>query len=369
MSWKRPFCAGLISRRDFFRRAALIVGGTAAAFELLGRVSPRRAAWASPGITLDPTVDPLAQGYETDGDADYATGARLVFNDTSTQRHRTFFVAEPTIANSIVSVDVTVQVLETGLTLAGGLDTGARILSEGQGGVEIGATLIDRGTGGRRVALLTGTGGFTQGVPFDWTIEGTFRITRDPDPNNRATLTVPGQASEVLADADLPAAHRLNPSFEFGCASDAATAIAFFGRIGMPSSFPMTITPAHVVLIPNRIEGVALNGSFELDPASNGIDPVNEGVTLELSTPGGTFYPAGDDVMPVGMRTVRGGWSITDAERTRTGIDFFVIQRTANPRRFQYVLLDGRSDLPAGNYSQVSLDLAIGDDQGGVAWI
>lgn len=148
---ERAFCAGLISRRDFFRRTALIVGGTAAAFELLGRLSPRRLAWASPGITLDPTVDPLAQGYETDGDADYAPGARLVINDTSTQRHRTFFVPEPTIANSIVSVDVTVQALESGLTLSG-IDTGVRAkLSEGQGGFEIGAALIDRGLGDRRV--------------------------------------------------------------------------------------------------------------------------------------------------------------------------------------------------------------------------
>jgi len=64
---EREFRAGVVSRKDFFRRAALIVAGGAAAFELLGRLSPRRLAWASPGITLDPTVNPLAQGYETDG--------------------------------------------------------------------------------------------------------------------------------------------------------------------------------------------------------------------------------------------------------------------------------------------------------------
>jgi hypothetical protein len=68
--------------------------------------------------------------------------------------------------------------------------------------------------------------------------------------------------------------------------------------------------------------------------------------------------------MPVGMRTVPGGWSITGAERARTGIEFFVIRRTADPTRFRYVLLDGRSHLPAAEYSQVRLDLAIGDDQG-----
>jgi hypothetical protein len=115
---------------------------------------------------------------------------------------------------------------------------------------------------------------------------------------------------------------------------------------------------------PNRIQGVALAGAFQLDADSDGIDPVADGVALELSTPGGAFYPVGADVMPVGMRAVRGGWSITDAERARTGIEVFLIQRTADPTRFLYVLLDGRSDLPAADYSQVRLDLAIGDDEG-----
>ena len=88
---EREFRAGVVSRRDFFRRAALIVAGGAAAFELLGRLSPHRLAWASPGITLDPTVNPLAQGYETDGTADYATSSRLVINDASADTHPPFF--------------------------------------------------------------------------------------------------------------------------------------------------------------------------------------------------------------------------------------------------------------------------------------
>lgn len=43
-----------------------------------------------------------------------------------------------------------------------------------------------------------------------------------------------------------------------------------------------------------------------------------------------------------------------------------MIQRTANPARFRYIFLDGRINLPAGDYSQVRLDLEIGNDQGSV---
>lgn len=323
---------------------------------------PRRAHAA--GITLDPTVDPLLQGYETDSTGDYAPGTRLAINDSSTGNHRTFFVPAPEIATSSVAVDVTVSIATSGVTLAG-VDTGVRaILSEGAGGVELAAALIERAGGDRRVAFALAANSFSQGLAFDWTVEQTFRIERNPDSATRAVLTVSGQPPEVLEGGDLPPSLRANPNFEFGCSLDPATAVALFGPIGLTGVFPLTITPAHAVLIPNRIQGVALDGAFLLDAASDGIDPVTDGVALELSTPGGLFYPVGPDAMPVGMRTVPGGWSITDAERARTGIEFFLIRRTADPMRFRYVLLDGRSRLPAADYSQVRLDLAIGDDEG-----
>ena len=56
MEMERKFHAGVISRREFVRRAAVIGGGSAAALCFLGRVLPGGAAWASPGITLDPGI-------------------------------------------------------------------------------------------------------------------------------------------------------------------------------------------------------------------------------------------------------------------------------------------------------------------------
>jgi hypothetical protein len=341
---ERAFCAGSISRRDFFRRTALIVGGTAAAFELLGRLSPRRLAWASPGITLDPTVDPLAQGYETDGTAEYASGSRLVINDTG-NLHRTFYKTEPEITAGDVTVDVTVEVSSGSLTL-NGIDTGVRaILSEGAGGFEIGAALIERAGGDRRVALLTG-GGMTQGIPLEWSIEKTFRLQRNADPAQRAVLTVSGFPPEVLTDLDLPPARRANPNFEFGCSSDPATAIAFWGPIGQ-TSFPMTITANRCDLFPNASEKVHIEGSFALAMNSNGIDPSTQPVALRLFNPadGTRIYPVGTDKMPIAMVPITGGWKISDAEKTRTGIQDFQILQTGDPSYFVFKLVDTRCSI------------------------
>jgi hypothetical protein len=92
-------------------------------------------------------------------------------------------------------------------------------------------------------------------------------------------------------------------------------------------------------------------------------------VALRLIMPGGArIYPVGTDFMPVAMQPFSfgpGGWRITNAERARTGIEFFAIERTPDPRRFRFQLGDAFSSLPAADYSQVRVDLAIGDDQGG----
>ena len=284
---EREFRAGVVSRKDFFRRAALIVAGGAAAFELLGRLSPRRLAWASPGITLDPTVNPLAQGYETDGTADYATSSRLVINDASADTHRTFYKTEADIAVA----DVTVEVSSGSVTLVG-QDTGVRaILSEGAGGVEIAAALVDRGAGNLCVALVTG-GGFSQGVPLDWTNEQTFRLQRNIDPARRAVLTVSCHPPEILTDADLPPARRPNTNFEFGCSSDPASAVSFWGPIGdviMP--FAAFDPKVEIELGPpgaNKDE-FEVKGSFTLGDGSNGIDILTEIVSLELTGGAGGF--------------------------------------------------------------------------------
>jgi hypothetical protein len=57
----------------------------------------------------------------------------------------------------------------------------------------------------------------------------------------------------------------------------------------------------------------AVDGEDRAGHVPGGVDPVADGVALELSPPGGAFYPVSADVMPVGMRPFFGGWRITDA--------------------------------------------------------
>jgi len=61
---------------------------------------------------------------------------------------------------------------------------------------------------------------------------------------------------------------------------------------------------------------------------------------------------------------ITGGWSISDAEKTRTGIQKFQILQTGDPSFFVFKLADTRTSLPQGDYNQVRLEMVIGDDAG-----
>jgi len=76
------------------------------------------------------------------------------------------------------------------------------------------------------------------------------------------------------------------------------------------------------------------------------------------------IYPVGTDKMPVGFVPITGGWSISDSEKTRTGIQEFQILQTGDPSFFVFKLADTRTSLPQGDYNQVRLDMVIGDDTG-----
>lgn len=200
---------------------------------------------AFPPIRFAAYVDPVNQGYVPIGFSDYIPGTRLVINDTSPGFHRSFLTDMPRIATSDVAVDVTVQIVaDENLALAG-LDTGVRVLlSEGQGGFDIAAALIERPGGDRRVALVTNDG-FSQGIPFDWTVERTFRLERTIDPARRAVLSVDGEASETLRAEDLPAASVLfvRPTFQIGTVDVPARATVRLGDIGTSQMIVDAVAP------------------------------------------------------------------------------------------------------------------------------
>ena len=113
-------------------------------------------------------------------------------------------------------------------------------------------------------------------------------------------------------------------------------------------------------------DSVEIQGDFLLGPASDGIDPTTQPVALRLLVPpGDRVYPWGTDFMPItGSVPTAEGWSISRAEKRRTGLDAFDIKRTAQPGRFTFNLLDRRAALTDRNYGVVWVELTIGDDAG-----
>ena len=113
-------------------------------------------------------------------------------------------------------------------------------------------------------------------------------------------------------------------------------------------------------------DSVEIQGEFLLDPASNGIDPATQPVALRLLVPpGDRVYPEGTDFMPItGFVPTAEGWSISRAEKRRTGLESFNITRTPQPGRFAFDLVDRRTTLAVRNYGVVWVELTIGDDAG-----
>jgi hypothetical protein len=111
---------------------------------------------------------------------------------------------------------------------------------------------------------------------------------------------------------------------------------------------------------------VRVQGEFLISPASAGIDPATEPVALRLLVPpGDRVYPPGTDFMAVtGFVPTADGWALSDAEKTRTGLQAFDIKRTAVPGRFTFNFVDTRTPLAAGSYGVVWVELTIGDDAG-----
>jgi hypothetical protein len=152
-------------------------------------------------------------------------------------------------------------------------------------------------------------------------------------------------------------------------------AVALTRRVFLCRATVGTIATAVGGILGSRVPALAaatpddifeIQGEFLLDPASDGIDPATQPVALRLLVPpGDRAYPEGTDFMPVidFVPTVE-GWSISRAEKRRTGLDAFTILRTSQPGRFTFHLLDRRTALADRSYDVVWVELTIGDDAG-----
>jgi hypothetical protein len=248
---EKAFSAGLVSRRDFFRRAAFLLASTTAAFELLGRLSPRRLAWASSCITLDLSTNDLAsQGYVSDGNEPFTvdtTAQRLTISDNSTTGFRIFTRACPEIPTTSIDVEIILSIDAASVTLQD-VGTGMHlILFEGRGSVtcrEVRAACIFRNNE-RQLALLTSAGVYSQGVPFNWAAEQMFRLKRLN--NGDGMIDLGGGVFEQVAHDDLAVSSLTEPAFRLGCHSANATVVATFGPMASRyRSLPSCMAPAQM---------------------------------------------------------------------------------------------------------------------------
>ena len=111
---------------------------------------------------------------------------------------------------------------------------------------------------------------------------------------------------------------------------------------------------------------VRMRAAFTLAAGSDGINPVTEQVTLRMSTTSGEFYSAN---LPPGSFELHGNespgrWALTDTARQSTGIERFDILLSKK----EIVFVNRGTTLPTQNYTNVTVELAIGNDSGtGVA--
>ena len=98
---------------------------------------------------------------------------------------------------------------------------------------------------------------------------------------------------------------------------------------------------------------IRFRADFSLGTASDGINPQTETVTIMLSTAAGIFYERTLD----GFTRTSRGWSLNDAERTRTGIERFDILEDG-----RILFVDRATTVPAQPYPAIDLRIVIGDD-------
>ncbi len=130
-------------------------------------------------------------------------------------------------------------------------------------------------------------------------------------------------------------------------------------------SAPITLTVAQLQVFPAGAEKVQLRGELTLAEDSDGIAPDAEGIEVRLTTPTGPLYPQSYE-LPVGLASGSAGWGLCAAERDRTALQTLRLDSTSDPRVYSFVLVDTQSGILPGDYSKVSLEIAIGNDTGSI---
>jgi len=139
--------------------------------------------------------------------------------------------------------------------------------------------------------------------------------------------------------------------------------------LAVPPYFPLAIQFNQVQIFPHGAEKVMIEGEFILDMSSDGIDPAADGFSLRLSLDSeesSQFYPdSSDDFMPVMLQETGEGWTITQSEKDKTGIQDLEIRMTSDPNIFIFKLVDTKTGLSTDlDYRSIVVDIFSGNDAG-----
>ncbi len=222
-----------ITRRSFVAKSGMALGVAALAHALpdavwrwLGaRNALLPAAWASPGVVLDP-MNPLAN-FQTEGSQQFTAGVKLRISDASPSDILNFFAAD---ADAAAATDL-VSTFQIASFVPAGADTGVRfVINDGLKATTAACVIINgvRGIGLAIDGAFTDPATYPVFVQVDWGQLTTIRLRRTAAGDaqivelNGVALNPP----PTLVAGSVRSRTRASASIEFGCAGSRPSAPA-----------------------------------------------------------------------------------------------------------------------------------------------
>lgn len=321
--------------------------------------------------TLNPQ-DP--SNFTRDGGQTVTPGNVLTLTDTASGDFVALFANDSdAVVGNEIDIVATFQVRATA---PNNVDCANRIvINDGVSRSAIAACILQNGT--RGIGLLSlGSASDPASYPFfvaaDWQaapITVRLRRTATGDAELIEVNGVPPNPRALLTVDKLPGKTRGIASVEFGSASPEAECTVEYAafrseKVANPATGKLSFTRFRLNDA-DSTDRIRLRADYTLGANSNGLNPAGETVQIKLSTPaGGQFYPS-PDFNPLSGFTAAGPlkkqrYTLTDSERTRTGIEQLVIDEDPNSTG-AIVLRDAQTTLVAAmDFSTVNVEISIG---------
>jgi hypothetical protein len=320
--------------------------------------------------TLDPQ-NPTSN-FTKEGGETHAPGAVLTLTDAASSEFVSFFASD-TDASPGTEIDVITTFTIT-QTAPNNADAGNRIvINDGASRAAIAACIVkngERGIGLLAQGAASDPASYPVFVAVDWQLPTTLRLRRTAS-GDAELIEVNGVTPvprAILTGTSCCGPTRGVPSVEFGARSvEAQCTVEYSAFKSEAAVVPVAGSLAFTrfrIKDADSADRIVFRADYTLGASSNGINPAGEPVSVKLSTPGGgQFYPA-PDFNPVNgfteqRQAPRRRWTVTDAERGRTGLEQLLFDEDPN-NTGSVTLRDLRTDVPVGSYATVNVEITVG---------